>query len=451
MADPGIVQAIGLPFDEAIGHFEGKVLNAASGNHASWAETYGEAHARAFTVAGAASEALLHDFQTEIAKAIRNGTTLADFRERFDEIVKKHGWQQRHEPGWRAKVIYETNMATAHAAGRYAQMTDPDVLEAYPYWRYVHSGSNHPRLQHFNWNGLTLAASDGWWDVHYPPNGWRCGCRVRPVSGPALRRSGRDGPDRAPDSTFRPWKNPATGEVHMIPNGIDPGWDYNVGKAWKQGAPPPVAPPKPAPVVPPVAPPHPKAEPPTAKAPAPVTAATRRRAAPPLVAPGDPVTVAADFRDWADTLLKTRRPDGSVCVVGEIPDAAMTWLRARGTEPVSPALSITAAQLLHIARDAKQLAGKGLSLADIRRMPELLGSARAVLRERSTGNLLFVTDIAAADGRVARMVVTLDMDAAVREGAGRRRARLNAVKSASVIDPTELRSAARFELIDGEV
>lgn len=287
MADPGVVAAIGLPFNEAIDHFEGKVLKAASGDHASWAETYGEAHARAFTVAGAASAALLHDFQTEIAKAIRNGTTLADFRERFDEIVKKHGWQQRHEPGWRAKIIYETNMATAHAAGRYAQMTDPDVLEAYPYWRYVHSGSSHPRLQHLNWNGLTLAHDDAWWDVHYPPNGWHCGCRVRPVSGPQLRRSGRDGPDKAPDSTFRPWKNPATGQVHMIPNGIDPGWDYNVGKAWKQGAPPPVAPPKPAPVLPPVAPPR-----------APLTTVATMPAAAPDAAGADKA-LTREYAEWA--------------------------------------------------------------------------------------------------------------------------------------------------------
>ena len=134
MAD-SVIAAIGLPFDEAYRFFEGKIRKTASGDHASWAEVYGAEHARAFTVAGAASDALLADFQAEIGKAIRNGTTLADFRGKFDEIVAKHGWQQRHEPGWRAKIIYETNMATAHAAGRYAQMTDPDVLEAYPYWQ----------------------------------------------------------------------------------------------------------------------------------------------------------------------------------------------------------------------------------------------------------------------------------------------------------------------------
>ena len=26
------------------------------------------------------------------------------------------------------------------------------------------------------------------------------------------------------------WVDKATGEIHKIPKGIDPGWDYNVGK-----------------------------------------------------------------------------------------------------------------------------------------------------------------------------------------------------------------------------
>lgn len=247
MPAEAILEAIGLPFDEAIDFFLSKILQPASADHAPWTEVWREAHARAFTIAGAASDALLADFQGELAKAMKTGSTLADFRKTFDGIVEKHGWQQRHEPGWRAQVIYETNMATAYSAGRYAQMTDPDVLEAYPYWRYVHSGSAHPRLQHLAWDGLTLRADDPWWDVHYPPSGWRCGCRVSPLSEGRLRRSGRTGPDPAPASTYRPWTDKRTGQVHMVPNGCDPGWDYNVGKSWQQG----MASPSPASVPPP--------------------------------------------------------------------------------------------------------------------------------------------------------------------------------------------------------
>lgn len=33
----------------------------------------------------------------------------------------------------------------------------------------------------------------------------------------------------APETNFVPWKNKRTGEVSMVPEGIDPGWEYNPG------------------------------------------------------------------------------------------------------------------------------------------------------------------------------------------------------------------------------
>ena len=224
-------EAIGLPFDEAIDYFRQKVRLPT----AHWDDLWKEAHARGFMVAGAANDALLSDFQQAIQKAISHGTTLAELRRDFDRIVKTHGWEHTGTPGWRAQIIYETNLSMAYSAGRYAQQTDPDVLKHFPYWQYRHSGSRHPRLMHLAWDGLTLAADDPWWDTHYPPNGWHCGCRVSIVSRGGLRRMGKDRPDTAPPLVTKPWTNKRTGEVTQVAAGIDPGFDYNPGKAWKQG------------------------------------------------------------------------------------------------------------------------------------------------------------------------------------------------------------------------
>jgi hypothetical protein len=228
---PTTAEAIDLPFHEAIDFFRGKVRVPTD----HWTGVWKEAHTRGFMVAGAASDALLSDFQQAIQKALEKGTTLAEFRADFDRIVKTHGWQHTGEPGWRAQVIYETNLSTAYSAGRYAQQTDPDVLRHFPYWQYRHSGSRHPRLMHLAWDGLTLRADDPWWDTHYPPNGWHCGCRVSPTSEGGMRRMGKDGPDASPPLVTKPWTNPRTGELHHVPVGIDPGFDYNVGKAWRAG------------------------------------------------------------------------------------------------------------------------------------------------------------------------------------------------------------------------
>lgn len=216
-----------LPFDEAIKFFRGKVNIPTE----RWNDLWKDMHARGFMVAGAMKTGLLTDFRGAIDKAISEGTTLQEFRKDFDRTVKTHGWSYKGERGWRTGVIYNTNVRTAYSAGRYKQMTDPDVMQARPYWQYRHGDSINPRPEHLSWNGLVLAADDPWWRVHYPPNGWGCKCMVTTLSERELAKKGKSGPDAAPNNGTYEWTDKRTGEVHRVPNGIDPGWDYNVGTA----------------------------------------------------------------------------------------------------------------------------------------------------------------------------------------------------------------------------
>lgn len=225
----GTVSALDLPFEEAIAYLKNKT-NATSQH---WTDIWQRANARAFTVAGGASEALVEDFRREIERALETGSTLAEFKAQFNEIVARHGWQHTGSPGWRATVIYETNLSMAYSAGRYAQQMEPETLAAFPYLQYNHSGARHPRLEHLVLDGITLRADDPFWDTHYTPNGWGCGCWIASVSESGLRRQGKSGPDEAPVIQYRDWTNPKTGEVHQVPTDIDPGFDYNPGKMWQ--------------------------------------------------------------------------------------------------------------------------------------------------------------------------------------------------------------------------
>lgn len=224
------ISALDLPFDEAIRFFRGK-LNIKT---QVWTDVYAAAHSRAFMVAGAASDALLDDFRREIDKALSEGTTLQDFRKSFDAIVEKHGWDYRGNRNWRTRIIFDTNLRTAYAAGRYAKLTEPETLEAFPYWQYNHSGSLHPRKEHLSWDGMVLRADDTFWRTNYPPNGWRCGCFVTPVSEGGLRRQGKAGPDHSPDLVFR--AEEVGGRTVRVPQGVDPGFEYNPGMSWLDGA-----------------------------------------------------------------------------------------------------------------------------------------------------------------------------------------------------------------------
>ena len=216
----------GQSFEEAIKYFRHKVKLPTE----RWTDLWEGMHARAFVVAGAMKTELLEDLHSAILKALEEGKTIDDFRKEFDEIVQRHGWSYRGSRGWRTSVIFHTNLRVAYAVGRYKQMTDKDVLEHRPYWRYIGGLSADPRPKHLEWNGMVLSADDPWWDAHYPPNGWGCKCKVMSVSERLLKRRGWR-VSKAPKTRYYEWTNPHTGEVLKIPEGVDPGWAYNPGKA----------------------------------------------------------------------------------------------------------------------------------------------------------------------------------------------------------------------------
>ncbi|MTD33958.1 hypothetical protein GKE73_16050 [Paludibacterium sp. dN 18-1] len=197
----------------------------------TWTDIMKAQHDRSFVVAGAMASDLLEDLRQEVDKAIAGESTLEDFRAGFDDIVARHGWDYKGGRNWRTRVIYQTNLQTSYAAGRYQQLTDPDMLKARPYWRYRHSDSVlHPRPQHLARNGLILRADDPWWQTHYPPNGWGCQCTVYGVSEKELREKyGKNGPDTAPAIQYVEQDTP-DGPV-SVPDGIDYGWDYAPGQA----------------------------------------------------------------------------------------------------------------------------------------------------------------------------------------------------------------------------
>lgn len=215
-----------LPMAEAVAQL------AARGAHLvpteRWPELWQEAHRQAFTVAGALRDDLLRDLYTAVEKGITEGTTLEQFRKDFDEIIARTGWDYTGGRNWRTATIFNTNMRVSYASGRYQQATDPAVLAARPYWIYDAVNDNRTRPEHAAWDTLVLPADDPWWHTHYPPNGWGCRCLVRSAGPRELAQLGLSVGAAPQDGTYE-WTDPATGEVHTIPKGIDPGWAYNPG------------------------------------------------------------------------------------------------------------------------------------------------------------------------------------------------------------------------------
>lgn len=226
-----------LPFEEAIKFFL-KKLNLPT---ATWDEIWAAEHTRSFTVAGATDEDLLQELREAVAKGINDGTTLEEFRKDFEGIVDKYDWGPAAgtpEFARRSQVIFQTNLSVAYSAGRWQQQTDPAVVAVYPFLRYLASTSVTPRPEHMIWYNLILPASDPWWETHYPPNDWGCGCGAESVDEEeaAELTAQFEGTHfevrrEAPPVVMETWTNPRTGEDVEHPRGVGPGWDYNPGAA----------------------------------------------------------------------------------------------------------------------------------------------------------------------------------------------------------------------------
>ncbi|MDD3610461.1 MAG: phage minor head protein [Halothiobacillaceae bacterium] len=253
---PEVQAILRQPFAEQVAFFRSKL--GALLPTARWDDLWQAEHDRAFMVAGAAQADLLADLATAVDQAIAGGETLEGFRKRFAEIVERHGWHgwtgEATAAGraWRTRVIFETNLITSYAAGRYTQLREG----GYAWWIYKHSDFvARPRPHHVALDGITRAPDDPFWQVHYPPNGWGCRCRVVGARGAAaIRRLGGDPEKPLPDWVGR--VDPKT----QAPVGIDPGfayapgasvsdtvrelakktvqWDYALAKAYMDSVPP---------------------------------------------------------------------------------------------------------------------------------------------------------------------------------------------------------------------
>ncbi len=256
---------------DALDYFLHKGLRPAFDYRDVWREE----HAFSFTVAKATELDVLTTIHTAVSQAISEGRTLAQFKRDLKPELEKLGWWGRQEmpdplsgetkavqlgSPRRLRTIYNANVRTAHAAGQWqrAERTKDDL----PHLLRTLGPSRKHRDQHVAWHGTLLPIDDSWWDTHMPPNGWECKCRVRQVSRsehsrlvdkglPAADRKQIIDPEtglptgqlekryqpvitKAPVIRRVEWQNKRTGEIELVPEGIDPGWDTNPGKARAQ-------------------------------------------------------------------------------------------------------------------------------------------------------------------------------------------------------------------------
>ncbi len=175
----------GLPPKDAVAFLREKGLAVSW----DWQEMLDEAHARAFTVAKAAQLDVLCDIRSGLLDALKEGKTFQQFRKELEPLLIKRGWwgkqnivgpdQKEHTvqlgSPHRLKTIYQTNLQSAYMAGRMKAQMEASIIE---YLQYVAIMDRRTRPTHAALNGRVWPKDDPIWSSIYPPNGFRCRCRV---------------------------------------------------------------------------------------------------------------------------------------------------------------------------------------------------------------------------------------------------------------------------------
>ncbi len=258
MAEP---QLTALPPEEAIAYFRTKGLVESF----SWEDVSAEEHAVAFTVAKAMRRDVLQDLREGVDRAIAEGVTFEQFKKDLRPLLEEKGWWGRKamtDPltgrerevqlgsGRRLRTIFDTNLRTAYAAGRWERIEATKA--ALPYLRYVavggKEGDGRTRLQHRAWHGTCLPVDDPWWETHYGPCDYGCRCTAEQVNQRTLDRRGWAVTPKPTEFPKVAHINRRSGEVTLVEQGIHPAFGFNPGKARlagltpsPSGAPPPLA------------------------------------------------------------------------------------------------------------------------------------------------------------------------------------------------------------------
>lgn len=130
--------------------------------------------------AGKGQELMMQALGKRVADALQRtldeGLTLREFAAMVNEGTAGLGLEAASH-GY-LENVFRTNIQTAYGAGRFRQMTHPDVVAVRPYVEYRTAGDSRVRNSHAAMRGLIFKADSREWHAIAPPNGFQCRCSV---------------------------------------------------------------------------------------------------------------------------------------------------------------------------------------------------------------------------------------------------------------------------------
>lgn len=160
---------------------------------AEWTE---KARAQAFFSARVAEGHIL-DRLRKVSDAFSRGEIgQAEARTELKKFLLREGYDPKQAglrnlaSTARLNLILEQNARMAAAVGQYQAGMDPDMLEAFPYWRYISRNDEMVRDDHARYNGKVYSKLDPIWRRIFPPRDFRCRCRIEQLEEEEARSVG---------------------------------------------------------------------------------------------------------------------------------------------------------------------------------------------------------------------------------------------------------------------
>jgi len=148
----------------------------------------GDAKREAFTIAGLATTRQLEVAKKEVQRAIEDGDSPRTFSKRLAARFTSAGMTALSTS--HSETVLRNATMSALADGRYAQMTQPEVLKARPYWQVRGVEDRQTRETHRANHGKVVRGDDPKLSAKRLPWGHRCRCRFVSLSAAQVEQRG---------------------------------------------------------------------------------------------------------------------------------------------------------------------------------------------------------------------------------------------------------------------
>jgi len=152
-----------------------------------WSMMTYEARRQSFTLAGTQQLEVVQTVMDSLQRAIDKGTPIDKWRQDVQESLGKKF--AGLNPSYLDTAFINANQQ-AYNAGRFEQMSRPEVTKVLKYWRFDSVFDGKESKVCHDCHGTILPHDHPWWKTHWPPMHHRCRSQPRALTERMTKRAG---------------------------------------------------------------------------------------------------------------------------------------------------------------------------------------------------------------------------------------------------------------------